>query len=221
VNTYIIDTETTGNDPQECIELAYVAVGDTVIEVERFCPTKPSSYGALATHHILPLELEGCRPSKEAKLPAEASYIIGHNVDFDWRVLGEPPGLRRICTVAIARALYPEVDSHGLSAMYYRMFGALPETRDELQSAHSAAADVQLCLELLLAMLLDRAPQHSVNRPEELWKFSEQCRIPTHMTFGKHKGKPVGLVDAGWIKWYRGQPDTDPYLLQAFKNAGK
>ena len=218
--TYVIDTETTGNEPPECIELAWLEYGQVGIRVERFKPTHKSGYGALSIHHILPFELDACRPSAEAKLPSDASYIVGHNIDYDWEVLGKPP-VKRICTLAIARSLYPELDSHTLGAMYYRMCGVSEAARRDLQDAHSAAADVLLCVKILQAMLLDRAPQHSLLQPEALWKFSEQCRIPQVMTFGKHKGKPVGMVDTGWIKWYRAQPDTDPYLLQAFKNAGK
>jgi hypothetical protein len=41
------------------------------------------------------------------------------------------------------------------------------------------------------------------------------------MSFGKHKGKPIREVDAGWVAWYRRQEDTDEYLLKAFKLAGK
>jgi len=55
---------------------------------------------------------------------------------------------------------------------------------------------------------------------ESLYLFSEESRIPTVMTFGKFKGEPISAVDRGYMNWYRRQPDTDPYVLEAFRRNG-
>lgn len=215
MKTLIIDTETNGAEKPEVIELAYRDVTATQMFLARYKPSVPSNYGALATHHILPEELEGLPPSSRAVLPP-CDYVIGHKVDYDWEVLGKPP-VKRICTLAIARALYPECDSHKLGAMYYRLFGAFEATREDLRNAHSAAADVNMCFELLLAMLADRAPDKSVARPEELWDFSEDCRLPRVITFGKHKGTALIDLPGGYVTWCKNQADMDPYFIKALQ----
>jgi len=209
----IIDTETTGTDPGEVIELAFKTTTEACI-VQRYQPKLPSSWGALAVHHILPEELEGHPPSTSARLPAGTEYIIGHNVDFDWKVLGSPH-VKRICTLAIARTLFPEFDSHKLGAMYYALKGPTQATRTALRDAHSAEADVLFCEEILRIMLELRAPAQNLCYPEALWQFSEACRIPTIMSFGKHKGLPIKQLPYSYVTWMRGQPDMDEYLMKA------
>lgn len=221
MTAYIIDTETTGNTPAEPIELAYGAYVDNRLTLplicERFKPAKPSSLGALSVHHILDAELEGLPPASAAKLPGDATYIIGHNVDYDWEVLGKPP-VKRICTLALARHFYPKADSHKLGAMLYLLGGDQRLVRHALRNAHAASADVEFCATILEAMLeKNESPEISI---ENLWNLSEKARIPTVMTFGKHKGLPIALVDKGYRAWYMRQPDPDPYLVAAFKATG-
>lgn len=214
----IIDTETTGVDEEDqVIELAYRSFGSTEAPtVERFFPTEgvKMKWGALATHHILPQDLQGQPSSLSAKLPP-ADYIIGHNVDFDWKMLGRPPVLR-ICTLALSRRLWPELDAHTLVAMIYFIKGANDRTRELVRWAHGAEEDV-----LLTVVLLDAIMKHvGIDNIPELWIMSEDARIPRKMTFGKFKGEPVSAVDRGYANWYRKQPDTDPYVLEAFKREG-
>lgn len=209
----IIDTETTGTDPGEVIELAYKEPSGPCT-TRRYRPEKASSWGALAVHHILPDELIGCPPSTTAKLPDETQYIIGHNVDFDWKVLGSPD-VKRICTLAIARALFPELDSHKLGAMYYALKGPTEATRTALRDAHTAEADVMFCEEILSLMLELRAPNMQHCGVQALWEFSEACRIPKTMTFGKHKGLPIKQLPLSYVAWMRGQPDMDEYVMKA------
>lgn len=217
MSTYVIDTETTGHEPlAEVIELAWKQIGGGG-HCERFKPTKQVLWGALAVHHILPEELETCRSSSEAKLPADTQYIIGHNIDYDWTCLGKPQ-VKRICTLAIARALYPELDSHKLGAMYYALAPDLYTARQALQNAHSAAADVMFCYSILGDMLAARASGISAAAPEALWAFSEKCRIPTRMTFGKHKGTLIKDLPRDYTAWMLKQPDMDEYVLKAVRH---
>ena len=223
----IIDTETTDTDTETLavIELAWVTTNPFSSSFaeegfcQRFCPDidTPIKWGALAVHHILRTELSGCPPSSLAPSRVEESvYWIGHNIDFDWKALGSPKGVKRICTLAMARKLWPELDSHNLSAVTYFTQGANHATRAKLKGAHSALHDVELCRELLRLQI----ELSGVTSFEELYLFSENARIPTIMTFGKHKGKPVSSVDRGYMNWYRKQADPDPYLLEAFSRAG-
>jgi exodeoxyribonuclease X len=219
----ILDTETTAakETPErriEVIELAYRDTHDREFFHRRYKPSMPPQWGALAVHGITMSELEDCPPSSQALLdsPLRATFWIGHNIDFDWRALGSPPQVRRICTLALARALWPELDSHTLTVMMYFIKGAAPATRELLRSAHSAAADIDFC-EDLLQVIMQVA---KVRDLETLWELSEEARIPKKMTFGKHAGKLVSEVDRGYANWYRGQPDADPYLIAAFRQHG-
>jgi len=212
----IIDTETTDVEEPEVIELAWEWMdrgfdffGESYCE--RFKPVKPSTYGALAAHNILPSELELCQPSHVATLPMDVDYLIGHNVDFDWKAMGSPD-IRRICTLALARSVWPKLDSHKLGALLYYINGVNEQTRAMLRDAHSAAADVVFCRMLVHELVRETGAKDI----HELYKISEEARLPKIMTFGKYKGHPITDVDQGWITWYRKQPDTDPYLLMAF-----
>lgn len=217
MRTLILDTETTGRTDPQAIEIAWAELLDcdslTVGDhgSQRYQPSKAIEFGAMATHHILPSDLEGCPPSSSYSLPANCTYLIGHNVDYDWTVIGKPE-VKRICTLAMARTLWPDTDSHTLSALMYFLSRNQENTRTALQKAHSALADVQFT-RFLLGNILKK---HPVDSWEELWEYSEVCRIPTRMPFGKHRGVAIADLPADYVAWaLRQLPDADPYLRQA------
>ncbi len=218
----IIDTETTDTEAPQVIELAYMGplmtpLGEAVTASFRFKPSKPISLGAMATHHIIEADLAGCDvwPGKW-ELPRDFSsvqYLVGHNVDFDWKAIGQP-NLKRICTLALARSIWPKLDSHSLSAMIYHLY---PQAmaRELLRNAHSAEADVGLAHRLLAAVY------DAVGRPdtwEKFWQISERARVPTIMPMGKHKGIPIAHVPRDYKQWLLRQPDVDPYLAKALRS---
>lgn len=215
MTAYIFDTETTGMNEPEIIEAAWVGLTDTSVITEAYCerfrPSKPIQLGALATHHIMDEDLVDCRPSTEFRLPADMQYMIGHNVDYDWKVAGEPD-VKRICTLALSRHLWPEADSHTQSAMLYLL--ERERARHLLRNAHAAEDDVRNCW-LLLGHIVARLG--GVADFEALWEASERARIPTHMTFGKHKGMAITDVPADYKNWLLRQPDVDPYLEMALR----
>jgi exodeoxyribonuclease X len=214
--TAVIDTETTGNVPLEVIELGYIFLGDAYEEnpvavVRRYKPERPSHIGAIAVHHIFDRELRANPPSSQAKLPEEVTYIIGHNVDYDWEALGKPD-VKRICTLALARARYPNLDTHRLSALAYHLLGELDSTRNLVRRAHGAGADATVCYLILQKMLHDEMPPI-----ETLWQMSEEARIPKIILFGKHRGKKLTEIPRDYIQWLLRQPELDPYLEKALK----
>lgn len=222
-NCVILDTETTGfraddGTPAECVELAYRNPVTRHLFLQRYKPSRPMQWGAIAVHHILPEELESCPPSTQALVdaPVQYTYWIGHNIDYDWEILGSPPKVRRICTLALARSVWPQLDSHSQTAMMYFLEGANQQTRARLRLAHSAETDIDSC-EILLEALIGQLNPESL---DALWQLSEEARIPKVMTFGKFKGQPISAVDRGYASWYVKQPDTDPYVLTAFRRAG-
>lgn len=229
MKAYILDTETTGHyeeqEKPEVIELAYAeidAAGFALLNPysERFRPGCEITFGAMAVHHILPSDLTNCRPSSEAKLPADCSYLIGHNVDYDWRALGSPPLVKRICTLAIARRVWQNSPGHSLGACLYRILDPLV-AREHLRYAHSAIADVRACHLLLEYFCKLPGMEGTILSWEDLWEWSENCRIPRIWPWGKYKGRPIGQEfgakqpDRGYHAWCAKQIDLDPYVKKA------
>ena len=219
----ILDTETNDIENAEVIELAWGELGERFSSPfvkgahYRFLPTRPIKWGALATHHIFGTDLLGKPPSSTAlKMVPEAKYWIGHNIDFDWKALGSPPGVKRICTLALSRSLFPEVDSHTLTAMTYFFQGANAATREKVRAAHSAEQDIELTRELFTS-LCDVLDKTSL---EAIYLASEEARIPRIWPFGKFKGQPIAAADKGYAAWCRKQPDFDSHVLEALRRAG-
>lgn len=239
MRVYVADTETTGTDPavDQVIELAVMDLPDTVEAFmkakledlvmfhEYYGHTVDIKYGAMSTNHINPDMLKG-KPVFGGKLANPGGYMIGHNVDFDSDFL-QCGGAKRICTLALARALFPELDSHTQgSVLYYigYMTGkGYAWARELLRNAHAADADVLNCARLLkyFIMTLERRTGPGMTW-ESLYQISLEARIPRVMSFGKFKGQPVEHVDAGWASWYEGctDPKPDPFVLLALRRAG-
>ena len=195
--TIIFDTEATGIKEPVLIEAAWVELESiepfTVANpfVQRYNPGKPITLGALATHHIMDEELVDCPPASSFTLPGHVDYIIGHNVDLDWEVIGKPE-IKRICT------------------LYYLERAT---AREQLRNAHSAIIDVGIC-----AVILDHICQQlGVKTIEDLYAESEKARTPKTMPFGKHKGMLLADVPGDYKQWLLTQGDIDPYLRKALE----
>jgi exodeoxyribonuclease X len=218
----VLDTETTGFNEPDVVEVAYLPVvlepGELRVRgshyYQRFKPSKPIEVAAMATHHIIAADLEECRPSSAWEFPAGVQYVIGHNIDFDCVAARVPATVKRICTLALARDLLPDA-AHKQTALLYHY---LPhdDARRIAREAHNALADVKMCALILNCMLPE------LGRPatfEALWERSEEARLPKVMTFGKHKGVPVNKVPMDYRFWYARQDNPDPWLLKAWKLA--
>jgi len=128
MSAIILDTETTDTESPQVIELAYIQMqapvsrDSDILVRRRFRPSKPISLGAMATHHIIPADLVD-EPEWPGRwdLPEGVQYLVGHNIDFDWHAIGSP-NVKRICTLALARSVWPEIDSHRLSALMYYLY---------------------------------------------------------------------------------------------------
>lgn len=220
MTAYIFDSETTGLNDPHLVEAAWLKLGSvsslSVIDsfLHRYKPGKPIELSALATSHILDEELVDCQPHTDFSLPGDVVYLIGHNVDYDWRVIGEPV-VKRICTRALSSKLWPNADSHTQSAMIYLHYRA--EATALLRNAHAALDDVKNCRLLLVKILDQLAVQFGrpVNDWEELWQLSEEARVPTVIGFGKHKGTKISELPRDYQRWLLNQSDLDPFVRKA------
>jgi exodeoxyribonuclease X len=215
----IFDTETTNtDDTAEIIEAAWINKDTGEEYCARFQPTGTISFGAMAVHNIMPHDLTDCEPSSAFVLPI-CDFLIGHNVDFDWKMAGSP-NVKRICTLALSRYLWPELDSHKQAAVMYFLFEA--EAQELVRGAHNALEDVRMC-QMILTSCLGELEQRRIPCKTwgEIWQASEVARVPTVMSFGKHKGMAIKDVPRGYVQWYLRQSETDPYLVKAFTEAAK
>lgn len=225
MSAIILDTETTGVDEPDVIQLAHTTLiaaprsGSYSIQVLHFRPTKPISFGAMATHHIIPADVEhASRWPGSWDLPGGTEYLIGHNVDYDWKAIGSPD-VRRICTLALARSLWPQLDSHSLGALIYAMHEP-HVARSLLRTAHDASTDVALTV-TVLDQILQRLPL--VSTWHDLWLASEKARVPKKFWFGKYEGRDIAeirRIDPGYIQWCLTKCDQvtgDPYAQKAMR----
>jgi exodeoxyribonuclease X len=220
----ILDTETTGFEDPEPIEVGIIDVESRREYREQLKPSKPISLGAMATHHILDSDLaHGCRPSSEFKFtqvvePMFGPFdcIIGHNVEFDWKVIG-CPDVKLICTCAIARDLWPEIDSHTLGAMMYFLMDR-EEARTMLKNAHSAIADCHMAMMLLHHEIAQLGLDGEASPWKKLVELSNVARVPAYIDFGKHKGALYAHLPRGYKDWYYRQTDPDPEVVNAMRN---
>lgn len=216
----LLDCETTGLVEPEVIEAAWLELSDPkereVVSTYhgRFRPSKRIEFAAMATHHILDRDLVECRPSSEFRLPHDTGYLIGHNVDYDWTVVGKPEGVKRIDLMAMVARLWTDLGRVTLATAMYALLPDQQDTRQQLQRAHSASRDVANCLHLLWPICEQAG---GFETWEQMWAFSEEARVPTHWPFGKHRGKPIEKAPYDYREWVLAQPDMDKYVVRAVK----
>lgn len=223
----ILDTETHTLNGQP-IEIAYapIQIHDGKLTLDKsqifdqlYRVDEPISYAAMAVHHILESELVDQPHYTSFSLPQDTTYIIGHNIDYDIRAL-EKCGvdiskIKAICTLALARLIWPDAEAHNISALIYMITKGSAKARDMIKKAHRADMDI-----ILTANILMHEIHHlKIQTIEELYTASEDARIPRTINFGKHRGTAIADLPADYMQWLLRQEDLDPYLRKAIENA--
>lgn len=204
----ILDVETTGLIEPQVIQLAQTApfeYGNHVgaeVRVTWYKNTKPIEPGAMAVHRIIAEDLADKPDWPGWEKPQQAGYLIGHVIDSDWAALGKPD-IRRIDTCAMAKRQWDGLGSYRQEALIFHLYEAA-EARRMTENAHDAEVDISLTACLLDHLMWELSHIHSF---EELWRHSEDCRIPLRIGFtklGPKNGKPGTLytdVPDGMLKW--------------------
>jgi exodeoxyribonuclease X len=214
----IFDTETHDLGNPELIQAALLEVDFIDGTLKRlsewkgdYKPENPITYGAMAVHHIMDEDLVDCPPSSSFALP-ETTYLIGHNIMFDYKVIGKPKGVLLIDTLALARSVFtdPQLTSYTQSALTYYL--ARPVARKVLKDAHDALADVKLCYGILYHICRNL----NITSLEDLHKQYMKVRIPKVIPFGRYKGKLISEIPSSYKAWYARSEDPDPLFLEAF-----
>ncbi|MCG2607544.1 MULTISPECIES: 3'-5' exonuclease [unclassified Acinetobacter] len=223
----ILDTETHTLNGQP-IEIAYapIEIHDSKLTLDKtkifdqlYSVDEPISFAAMAVHHILESELVGQPHYSTFSLPQETTYIIGHNIDYDIRAIEkcgvDTSKIKAICTLALARLVWPDAEAHNISALIYMISKGSEKAREMIKKAHRADMDI-----ILTANILMHEIHHlNIQSIEELYNKSEEARIPRSINFGKHRGTTIADLPADYKQWLLRQEDLDPYLRKALENA--
>ena len=188
----ILDTETHTLNGQP-IEIAYAPVqidagklslDKTQIFDQLYSVDEPISFAAMAVHHILESELVDQPHYTSFKLPPETVYMIGHNIDYDIRAIEkcgvDTSHIKAICTLALARLVWPDAEAHNISALIYMITNGSDKARSMIKKAHRADMDIILTANILMHEI----HQLKIQTLEELYQASEDARIPRTINFG-------------------------------------
>jgi exodeoxyribonuclease X len=207
---YILDTETHDKKDPQAIEVAWIKLSDDGNSFcQRYKPALPISFGAMAIHNIIESDLDSCPPSGSFVLPDDCRYLIGHNISFDYGVIGSPDGILLIDTLSLSRLLFDDEDSHTQMACLYRINPLVAQSM--AHEAHGAAADVAMNL-----LLFDYICGALGTRDFDLLhQISEKAKIPRVISFGKYAGMSFDQIPYDYKAWYKRQSETDPFVIRA------
>ena len=197
------------------------ALNENAIFDQLFSIDEPITYGAMAVHHIIDADLIGKPSYKTFLMPDDAIYIIGHNIQYDLAVLRHcginTDKYKPICTLALARYVYPEAPEHNISALSYMLSSDQATTRELIKNAHSAKADILLTGGILKNLI------HSlgITSMDALYQASEKALVPTHISFGKHRGTAVGKLPPDYVRWLLSKDELDTNLRTALMNIAR
>ena len=217
----LADTETTGLDTDptaRMCEVAYMIVDDDLNVVRSGggvinpgCRIPPATS---AVHGLTDRDVADAPSADEYfwsefgnGLKESEVCLIAHNAKFDAHfrrphLAGE---FHIMCTLKLARTLYPDLENHKLGTIKYT-FG-LAEGEDRF---HSADGDTNVLLDFVRHIRDEFG--YSMY---ELLELATKPMVVTHMPWGKHKGVSLQEMKArhpGYLKWVMGLDNLDDDL---------
>jgi DNA polymerase III epsilon subunit-like protein len=217
---FIADTETTGlSKVSTPVEVAFVEIDERLRVLDArsslLDPQMPIEEGASNIHGLYADDVAGQPLLADwmlANWPQEdVVTVIGHNISYDLRYLGEhiPVLGGTLCTLALARRFISGSLNHKL--------GTLAEFLElERGTAHRAAGDVITTLDLLRDLL-----ERSGRTLPQAVEAATKPGILQIMPFGKFKGRPVSQIPRWYWAWLSDRPDLPADLrltVDRFKN---
>jgi exodeoxyribonuclease X len=195
----IIDTETCGLQGG-VVEVASVDIenGKIVNPMSDLVrPDRPISHQAMAIHKITE-DMVADKPWIEDVIPRYhgSPYYVAHNASFDQRMLPELPNSEWICTVKLARRLWPGIKYSNMGL--YKSLKLDVETPAELHH-HRALFDCYITAALLLRIM-----EESGWTPDQMVTITGRPALVSTMAFGKYRGKPISEIaeqDPGYLRW--------------------
>lgn len=225
----ILDTETTGIEDGRLLQLAFKLFetdGD-LKEVKQtysglFKPPVPIEIGAMATHHIDEDDVKDEKPfagshmQKRMNELCTSSFSVIHNAKFDVGVLNRENVEVKypICTLKLAKYLFPDMESHALQYLRY----ALNLNSETLKAcvAHDALGDVSVLEEVfkhIYGLMVAENDGDVKKAVTEMVMISSRPVLIKMCRFKKHKDKEWAQVakdDRGYLEWLHGEESKKP-----------
>ncbi len=209
----VIDTETDqGRDPRP-IQVATIEASTGHEWMSYFNSGRPISAIVTKIHGITDADVAGLA-SFDLDNFQVSDYLIGHNVRFDWGVIGRPK-VKLICTVRLARVAFPEWHKYSQSKCIEQLLGE-EEAAEMTAAAHDALGDARMCY-LLYKACCERL-NFDPNDFATAHQISNNVKPIAKMPFGKYKGHKIDQVPFSYIKWMLGNiPNMTPSLYSALQ----
>lgn len=209
------DTETTGTSTTDAVcEVALMHINENLEPVSSCAslinPMMPIHYAASAVNGITDAmvadapELDDFMASHGNPLLGEDVVLVCHNAAFDYRFLSKymSEGAKTLCTLKVARALYPEAANHKQSTI-----AAMLGIQVAREKAHSADGDLDVLLQMIKCMCRD-----AETGLDGLMAIQSRPRSIKNMPFGKHKGTPLAELPKSYVFWLLGTANIDEDL---------
>ena len=206
-----LDTETTGNGPDDRLcQIAFKPEDGSVV-CELFKPGKPISIDAMAIHHITEKMVADKPPFQGSdeynqlqKLVSDINnVIVAHNAQFDMKML-HMEGIfstRVICTLKLARYL----DKNGVIPKYNLQYLRYYLGLEIEAKSHNALGDI-LVLEKLFSRLNTKFQKNDKLKDpvQEMINISNNPVMIARMPFGTHRDKLFSEVPRDYLEWLSG-----------------
>ena len=158
---FFLDTETAGLKDPRLLQLAFVSDQGHAPFSRMYKPPVPIEIEAMEVNHVTEKMVASKPPfsadKEEVSKLLGTGIVVAHNASFDLRVL-EAEGIyihEWVCTMRVAKPLWPEFKAHRLQYLRYRL-GIEIEA-----GAHEAEADV-----MVLQHVFDACLKEFEKRPE-------------------------------------------------------
>lgn len=212
-NVKVLDTET-NSDNAKIAEIAQLAIGyyngeNWIVESKYYDTVEPMPFGASAVNHISRKMIAG-KPKfleeaeEDVMFLGSPGYFVAHHSPYDKKVitnafakLGFTFEDKFICTLRLAKKLFPDLEAHNLSYLRY----ALDLPIDDSITAHNATDDVLVTIELFKFLFETAKTRGLINSVDELYQFCWESIAVTTMPFGKHKGQAFKEVPNSYYVW--------------------
>ncbi|NUJ97363.1 hypothetical protein HGA92_01080 [Candidatus Gracilibacteria bacterium] len=195
----ILDTETHDLENPILIQLAYKNnINGKYFNNFYSTGGVPISSSAKGVHHITEEMLEGKKTFEESdndrkKLQSllDDGVLVAHNVEFDSGVLRayniKPE--KYICTLRVARYLFPQIENHKLQTLRYEL-----DLKFDFEiNPHDALSDIYVLEKLFEKLFKELKNRENIKTDDEIIEkmlsITKNPMLLYKCTFGKHKGE--------------------------------
>lgn len=204
----VLDTETTGLDPAQgdrVVELAAHTVDlatGTVTPVfdQRINPGRPIPPEASAIHHLVDADVADAPPlavvwAAFAPLLAHHDAIVAHHAAFD-RAFLPPTDRPWICTLRLARHLWPDAPRHSNQVLRYWLGLTV-----DAPHPHRALDDTRVTAALFQAIVPVLTQAAALQTPADVAAWADRPILVPRVPFGQYRGARWDTVPPDYLRW--------------------